>query len=402
MTIQIVRIMKKGNKRLIFVPFFFIAVGMGTIKAQPVSSNAASACVISGVDTVAAGSTASYTLIPCAAQNWTTSCGQITSQAAGSVTISFSGMSCGSASITATNGGTILTTKKIFIAAAPAPAAVSIDNAAQVVNYGRIPQLLVAPPAAGGPCGGAYNYQWLSSTDGLNFSSIPGATGQNYQPVPLTATSYFKRQSGCGGAVLASSNSVKITVNPPADGLLLNPTTQSVNAGSVPGMLSLSSTSANVNLIGLSYQWQQADNSAFSGAYLIPGAVSPFYSPGAVSVTTYYRVAMIGNGDTLYSAPALVTVYPALYGGSVSPSSQTINSSGVSGMLSCDGASGSNGVFTYQWYSSTDNSHWTLLEGVTVQNYYPGAPATTTWFRVQVSSNGLTATSAPAIVNLNP
>ena len=71
-------------------------------------------------------------------------------------------------------------------------------------------------------------------------------------------------------------------------------------------------------------------------------------------------------------------------------------------MLSCEGASGGNGVFTYQWYGSTDNSHWTLLTGVDVQNYYPGEFLTTTWFRVLVSCNGLTATSATAVVNVNP
>jgi hypothetical protein len=61
----------------------------------------------------------------------------------------------------------------------------------------------------------AVSYQWESSTDGVNFSAISGATAQNYAPGQLTTTTYFRRRAsannGCSDGL---TNPIEITINP--------------------------------------------------------------------------------------------------------------------------------------------------------------------------------------------
>ena len=65
------------------------------------------------------------------------------------------------------------------------------------IASGTSPGLLTANAAKGG-VNTTYSYQWRSSTDGINFSNITGATSQNYTPGNLTATTYFQRAVTCG------------------------------------------------------------------------------------------------------------------------------------------------------------------------------------------------------------
>jgi RHS repeat-associated protein len=63
---------------------------------------------------------------------------------------------------------------------------------------GTIPGLLSATPATGGACGGAFAYQWQSSTDNINFTSISGATALSYTPGTLTTTTFYRVRVICG------------------------------------------------------------------------------------------------------------------------------------------------------------------------------------------------------------
>jgi hypothetical protein len=367
--------------------------------SQYTSAQSGRSYVLAGADTVNAGSSAGFNLNPSGAGNWTVSCGTITIQTAGSVTVNFASAGCSTAVITASSGGSVLATKKITIVSAAVLTPGTIVNATQTINYGRIPGLLSAPAAAGGACGGTYTYQWLSSSDNINFSPIAGATGQNYQPGALTATTYFKRQSGCGGSTQFTGNSVQVTVYPAMTAASLSPATQTVNYNGSPGTLSLgplASIGANI-----SYQWQSASNGSFSTVIPINGTGSSSYTPGNLGSTTYYRVALIRAGDTSYSSPAVVSVFPQLNAGSVNPASQTVGYDSVPLPLTSVGVSGGSGTYVYQWYSSADNTNWNLLSGVNGPEYSPGGLTSTTWFRVTVTSNGAAMTSAAAVVNVN-
>jgi PKD repeat protein len=81
----------------------------------------------------------------------------------------------------------------------------------QTICSGSAPAPLTGEHPAGG--NGAFAFQWQSSPDGLNWSNIAGATGNDYQPPVLTATTYYQRlalSSSCS----AVSSTVAITVNP--------------------------------------------------------------------------------------------------------------------------------------------------------------------------------------------
>ena len=72
------------------------------------------------------------------------------------------------------------------------------------------------------PQGGdnTYLYQWQQSVDnGLNWTNIPGATQQSYQPSPLSQTTAYRRlvtTALCAGPQQSISNVVVVTVRPDA------------------------------------------------------------------------------------------------------------------------------------------------------------------------------------------
>lgn len=79
----------------------------------------------------------------------------------------------------------------------------------QLICNGSQPNKLVGTEATGGT--GTYTYSWLKSTDDNTYALIPGADGRDYQPGPLTQTTYFKRRVENNGDK-KESNKVAIEV----------------------------------------------------------------------------------------------------------------------------------------------------------------------------------------------
>lgn len=83
------------------------------------------------------------------------------------------------------------------------------------INTAALPLRGNTPSGAGG----SFLYQWQSSSDGITWTDIPGATAENYDPGILTQTTKFRRNAGsslCSGPQSNNSNVVTITVNPNA------------------------------------------------------------------------------------------------------------------------------------------------------------------------------------------
>ena len=85
------------------------------------------------------------------------------------------------------------------------------------------PALLTGDLPVGG--GGNHQYQWFSSTNNFTWNSISGATVQNYQPGPLSVTTYFKRELDAANCD-ATSNIVTVTVNPKPVAAITAPASQ--------------------------------------------------------------------------------------------------------------------------------------------------------------------------------
>ena len=117
-------------------------------------------------------------------------------------------------------------------------------NGNQSICYNSVPVILtgIAPSGGSSP----YSYQWQNSPDSINFFNITGATGINYQPGPLTTTTYFRQiQSSLISCNNAPTNIIKVRINPLPVPTITGNTNLCVNSGNYtyetePGMTSYS------------------------------------------------------------------------------------------------------------------------------------------------------------------
>jgi RHS repeat-associated protein len=275
----------------------------------------------------------------------------------------------------------------------------TIPSSISAIYYNTSPGTLSGTVATGG--NGVFSYQWQQSSDNNSWISITGATGQNYTPGNLTATTYFRRSVSSNG-LTAQSNTCQVTVVPQLQGGVVSPSTQSVVSGSTASPLTATDASGGYSQ-SYSYQWQQSANG--TNWTNIPGATSRTpYAPGSLTATTYYRLvySQLIYQIEAYSNVATIIVLPSVQAGTISPSTLTVNYNTSPGQLSGTAATGGNGTFAYQWQQSTDNVNWTNISSATAQNYTPGLLTSTTWFRRTVSSNGVTVQSNAAAITVLP
>jgi hypothetical protein len=82
----------------------------------------------------------------------------------------------------------------------------------QTICSGVAPAELTSGTAASGGTG-SISYRWQSGTDNISFTDIPGAIHASYQPLALTATTYYRRVASTTADGDKFTGSVKITVN---------------------------------------------------------------------------------------------------------------------------------------------------------------------------------------------
>ncbi|MFT3704798.1 MAG: DUF6443 domain-containing protein [Agriterribacter sp.] len=199
------------------------------------------------------------------------------------------------------------------------------------------------------------------------------------------------------------SATLNVSVAPALQGGSPSNPTQNINYNTTPATISCSVATFGSCTPTYVYQWQlSTDAVSYTN---ISGATSQnlsFSSP--ITVTTYYRrmVTETVSSTSAYSSVATAFVYPQLQGGSASPSSQTIMPGTNASPLSLTGVTGGSGSYSYQWQSSSDNSTWTNIAGATQNNYTPLSVASATYYRAVITSNGVSANSASAFVNLYP
>ncbi|HTR30899.1 MAG TPA: DUF6443 domain-containing protein, partial [Puia sp.] len=276
----------------------------------------------------------------------------------------------------------------------------TITGGTQNINYNTIPASLTCTAASGEACPANYVYQWMQSTDDVNFSNISGATGVNLSfTTALTATHYYKRMvTEINSGSTAYSNVETVNVYPQLVTGTVSPSSQSINYNTVPSTMTVAGTTGGAG--GYTYQWQWCATS--NGTYTtISGATSSSYTPAALTATTYYEVVQSNNGISVTSAPAVVNVYPPLNAGSISPASETINYNTNGWVMTLSGVSGGTGTYAYQWQSSPNNSTWSNISGATATTYTPISLTSSTYYRVAVTS-GATAYTASVLVTILP
>ncbi len=359
-------------------------------------------CTVRGATTVAGGSTQSYSLNCSAGISdivWGVSGGTIIGSATGpGIIVQWKNDGTTSGNVTGGQASGIGSGAINVTITYPQLVAGSISPSSQTVNYNTVPGILSISGMGGG--NNSYTYQWQSSPD-PSFSSVTniGGGGTTFSPGNVVSTLYYRVAVKSIG-ITAYSPTAVVNVYPQIQPGSVSPDNQSINYNTNPGTLTLSGVTGGNG--SYTYQWYSIPPGG-TNWNLIPGAVTTIYSPGNVTSTTYYMVVVSSNGVTGESGHALVTVYPPLQPGSISPVSPTINYNTDPGALTLSGVSGGNGSYTYQWYSAPfGTTSWNLIPGAVASTYSPGNMTVSTYYMAIVSSNGATGESGHAQITVYP
>ncbi len=275
---------------------------------------------------------------------------------------------------------------------------------AQTICYNAIPAALTElSPATGGT--GSFTYQWQSSPNNSTWTTIADSTLSTFSPGALVSNVYYRRIVTSGSCGSANTSGVLITVRPNLAAPVASGT-RTICFNSVP--TALTATTATGGSGTFSYQWQaSADNVLWAD---ISGATNySSYTPSALSSTSYYRLIATATGipscGMVTSNVITITVLADL-SSPVASADQTIcfNTSPV--LLTSTVASGGSGTFSYQWYSSLNNSSWSIISGATGLTYQPASLTTSTYYHIVATATGSpacgTKTSNPVLITVNP
>ncbi len=169
-------------------------------------------------------------------------------------------------------------------------------------------------------------------------------------------------------------------------------------SGSVPQALNDSVTPSGHTGI-LQYQWQMSVTGSGSGFSDIGGATSAGYSPGALTVTTWFKrkAKVTCLSDWVESNVVVIGVSPLTVGGNAAgPDSVCYGANNP--ILTLSGHTGS----VVKWQESSGNIVWTDIPGSTSATYSPLNLTQETWYRAVVKSGTCSSeNSSPKKISIN-
>lgn len=279
----------------------------------------------------------------------------------------------------------------------------NLVDTSQTICTGSIPDPFIGQEPLITNGSGIFTYNWeISSTGPISgFSTIAGATSQDYTvPSSLSANRWYRRRVTADGC-LDYSNVIAVTVN----SLIGNTITanQTICNGISATALNGTPTGGNGSY---TFVWESSTTDAVSGFSTISGAESQSYSPGAVGQTTWFRrIVSAGLCPTSTSAPIQITVQPAISNNTIG-TDQTICVNTQPASFSGSIATGGNGTIAYQWEVSSISaiSGFSTIGGATNPDYaVPAVLPSSRWYRRKVNSGVcLNAFSNVIQVTVNP
>ena len=250
----------------------------------------------------------------------------------------------------------------------------SISPTAQTICSGDIPATL---QVVGGSTGLGISYQWQDSPDGIIFTDIATATSQDYTPVALNASRYFRRLTsapGGGSSCSEVSSITRIQVIDLDQGALDPAQNVDYCYGAMPPTI-ISSTTAGIpddatsSNGTITYRWEM---STTPGTWTtIVSATNNFYSPPSLIETTFFRrVARSTINATEFceatTDPIRIGILPDLNEGFVLDDQsicQIISADDLPNSLELRSAGTLTNSVTYQWQQSSDQLNWTDING---------------------------------------
>ncbi|MCO4293740.1 gliding motility-associated C-terminal domain-containing protein [Solitalea sp. MAHUQ-68] len=274
----------------------------------------------------------------------------------------------------------------------------NVINPISDVKSGVTPDLITGSDPL--PAGRVFDFNWEQSDDDANWSPAIGTNkGKNYQPQPLTKTTYFRRKIGSGVCPSTVSASIKVTVLPSLpisnNKITAPPSTVFCGLASVDPSVITGTTANNV----VSYQWQQSfNNSTWTN---ITDAVSVNYDPSNLTKKTYFRrIALAGSlKDTSNVVPFIITPI-ALDDNEIISAPQSVPSGGTPAVIAGSQPSGGDGTYKYLWEKSEGGqNNWVAATGVNNQiNYQPSPQTSPVYYRRTVTSGACSVTSEKYLV----
>lgn len=270
-----------------------------------------------------------------------------------------------------------LTTQPIAMSVLPALGNNSITPTQTLCGLATPAMITGSNPSGGN---GFYQYQWQESIDMSNWYTAPGAfQGQNFAPVPVGYTRYFRRlllSSTC-----ASDTSAMISIHVEVDiGENTIGNEQTVCAGIAGQTLTGSIPTGGSGIY--TYQWQSTTNQSvwnFAGN-------TQNHPPGSPLQETWFRrVVQAGVCPPSTSLSVKLSVQSAL-GNNLISDNQVICETDMPALISGSLPSGGNGVYHYEWESSINNLNWLALPNTFVRDYQPPQVLQSVYYRRLVSS----------------
>lgn len=306
---------------------------------------------------------------------------------------------------------------------------------------------------------GSYTYQWQSSSNGLSWSNIANASGAELLPASMDSDRWFRRFVFDGVCGSVASNTVEISVNPITiytselpvgssnndsysfgtefipltDGYITHARLYShlLEGGDHFIRLWMKGTDGNYLLVEGPYTWNFP--SGFEGwrEFELPAAI-PVQTGNMymISITNgpdqwyvqsnqdfepvtpnpyidyqnaYYGAPDIPPSSPYYGASYFRDIIFSLFSpGSIGTPQSICYNTVPSPLIQATMPTGGNGEYEYQWQSSPDNATYSNIEGATSGEYAPLSLTASTYFRLNVTSGNITASSQSVVVEVNP
>ncbi|WP_238379303.1 gliding motility-associated C-terminal domain-containing protein [Cytophaga hutchinsonii] len=239
----------------------------------------------------------------------------------------------------------------IKITVDPVVTAATISTA-QTICSGTAPAQIGGAVAAGGSTTATASYVWESSANGTSgWTTVSGAALKDYTPGTLTATTYYRRTDTKGVCPAAVSNVIQITVDPVVTAAVIS-SDQSICSGAAPSQIGGAAAAGGSTTATAGYVWEVSTTSASAGFSAISGATLKDYTPGTLTVDTWYRrVDKKGTCAGVASNAvkiSIVAVAPATVSLSRLPSGPICEGTNVTFTASV----GNGGTPAYVWTSS--------------------------------------------------
>ncbi len=271
-----------------------------------------------------------------------------------------------------------------------------VIGSSQFLCFNEVPDTLRMTNRAKG-ADSLFTYRWQESLNGINWQYLNNATDTFLKLNIQTTTKYF-RIAAFNSCDTVFSDSVKLTVYAPLSaGIIKND--QSICYNSTPQFLSFQTLPSGVD--GLyAYQWQvSTDSINFTD---IVSATNSIYQPFALLQTRYYRLKVIsfsGCGFD-YSNIIKIHVYDEFIAAQINTNTDTICYGYTTDTLFMSTfPKGANGIYSYQWQSSTDNVNFSNINLANSTKFISSRLFQTTFYRVLIASNcGLVISNVVKVV----